>query len=143
MRASARQQRGLLPHNVVVGRSQVRHYQHRWQLQHSIRRSVLLAVRDRCEASQRSQGLPFGRICWFTIPFALATSLGLCALALRLPITSSEAGSGLVPPAVATYLFGKAGSVMMATMLFMAITSTGSAEGIAVSSLVASSSDPL
>ena len=29
------------------------------------------------------------------------------------------------------------GSVMMAIMLFMAITSTGSAEGIAVSSLVA------
>jgi hypothetical protein len=38
---------------------------------------------------------------------------------------------------VATHLFGKFGSVMMAVMLFMAITSTGSAEGIAVSSLVA------
>jgi len=38
---------------------------------------------------------------------------------------------------VATHLFGKFGSVMMATMLFMAITSTGSAESIAVSSLVA------
>jgi len=42
----------------------------------------------------------------------------------------------LVPPAVATHLFGTFGSVMMAVMLFMAITSTGSAEGIAVSSLV-------
>jgi len=83
------------------------------------------------------KGYLLGGFVWFTIPFALATSLGLCALALQLPITSSEAGSGLVPPAVATYLFGKAGSVMMATMLFMAITSTGSAEGIAVSSLVA------
>jgi hypothetical protein len=37
---------------------------------------------------------------------------------------------------VATHLFGKFGSVMMAVMLFMAITSTGSAEGIAVSSLM-------
>jgi len=74
---------------------------------------------------------------WFTIPFALATSLGLAGVALQLPITSSEAGSGLVPPAVATHLFGNAGSVMIAIMLFMAITSTGSAEGIAVSSLVA------
>jgi len=82
------------------------------------------------------KGYLLGGFVWFTIPFALATSLGLCALALQLPITSGEAGSGLVPPAVATHLFGKAGSVMMAIMLFMAITSTGSAEGIAVSSLV-------
>ena len=77
-----------------------------------------------------------GGLVWFTIPFALATSLGLCAVALQLPITSEEAASGLVPPAVAVHLFGKGGAVMMAAMLFMAITSTGSAEGIAVSSLV-------
>merc|ERR1712232_335151 len=81
-------------------------------------------------------GYLLGGLVWFTIPFALATSLGLCALALQLPISASEAGAGLVPPAVATHLFGKFGSVMMAVMLFMAITSTGSAEGIAVSSLV-------
>merc|ERR1719251_824832 len=54
-----------------------------------------------------------------------------------LPITASEAGSGLVPPAVATHLLGDAGSVMILVMLFMAIVSTGSAESIAVSSLVA------
>ena len=54
-----------------------------------------------------------------------------------LPITSGEAGSGLVPPAVATHLLGKAGSVLILIMLFMAIVSTGSAESIAVSSLVA------
>merc|ERR1719198_1331190 len=83
------------------------------------------------------KGYLLGGLVWFTIPFALATSLGLCSLALQLPITSAEAGAGLVPPAVATHLFGKAGSVMMSIMLFMAITSTGSAEGIAVSSLVA------
>jgi len=83
------------------------------------------------------KGYLLGGLVWFTIPFALATSLGLCALALQLPITSDEAGSGLVPPAVATHLFGSSGSAMMAIMLFMAITSTGSAEGIAVSSLVA------
>jgi SSS family transporter len=83
------------------------------------------------------KGYILGGLVWFTIPFALATSLGLYAVAYQLPITSLEAGSGLVPPAVATHLFGKFGSVMMATMLFMAITSTGSAESIAVSSLVA------
>merc|ERR1711904_722157 len=82
------------------------------------------------------KGYLLGGLVWFTIPFALATSLGLCGVALQLPITSAEAGSGLVPPAVATHLFGESGSVMMAIMLFMAITSTGSAEGIAVSSLI-------
>ena len=54
-----------------------------------------------------------------------------------LPITASEAGSGLVPPAVAAELLGDAGSVLILIMLFMAIVSTGSAESIAVSSLVA------
>merc|ERR1719215_1258914 len=83
------------------------------------------------------KGYILGGLIWFTIPFALATSLGLYAVAFQLPLTSGEAGSGLVPPAVATHLFGQFGSVMMATMLFMAITSTGSAESIAVSSLVA------
>ena len=54
-----------------------------------------------------------------------------------LPITSGEAGSGLVPPAVATELLGDAGASLILIMLFMAIVSTGSAESIAVSSLVA------
>jgi len=82
------------------------------------------------------KGYLLGGLVWFTIPFALATSLGLAGVALGLPITASEAGSGLVPPATAVHLFGNFGAVMMATMLFMAITSTGSAEGIAVSSLI-------
>jgi Na+/proline symporter len=54
-----------------------------------------------------------------------------------LPITASEAGAGLVPPAVATHLLGEAGSALILVMLFMAIVSTGSAESIAVSSLIA------
>jgi len=53
-----------------------------------------------------------------------------------LPITADEAGSGLVPPAVAHYLLGDVGAVLILIMLFMAIVSTGSAESIAVSSLV-------
>jgi urea-proton symporter len=77
------------------------------------------------------------RICWFSIPFSLATSLGLGSTALMLPITASEAGAGLVPPAVASFLLGDAGSALILVMLFMAIVSTGSAESIAVSSLVA------
>merc|ERR1712185_662551 len=83
------------------------------------------------------KGYMLGGLVWFTIPFALATSLGLCGVALQLPITGAEAGSGLVPPAVATHLFGTPGSLMIAIMLFMAIVSTGSAESIAVSSIIA------
>ena len=83
-----------------------------------------------------AKGYFLGGICWFAIPFSLATSLGLTSTALMLPITANEAGSGLVPPAVATHLLGNAGSFLILTMLFMAIVSTGSAESIAVSSLV-------
>eukprot|EP00979_Chaetoceros_neogracilis_P012782 scaffold3476_cov286-Chaetoceros_neogracile.AAC.1 len=83
-----------------------------------------------------SRGYLLGGLCWFAIPFSLATSLGLASTALMLPITASEAGSGLVPPAVATHLMGNAGAGLILTMLFMAIVSTGSAESIAVSSLV-------
>jgi hypothetical protein len=53
-----------------------------------------------------------------------------------LPITAQEAGDGLVPPAVAQHLLGDTGAVLILIMLFMAIVSTGSAESIAVSSLV-------
>ena len=84
-----------------------------------------------------ARGYLLGGICWFAIPFSLATSLGLASTALMLPITKDEAGSGLVPPAVATHLLGQAGSALILTMLSMAIVSTGSAESIAVSSLVA------
>lgn len=71
-----------------------------------------------------------------SIPFALATSLGLAALAMQLPLTGDEAGSGLVPPATALFVLGKGGATLILIMLFMAVTSTGSAELIAVSSLI-------
>jgi len=87
--------------------------------------------------SSAAKGYLLGGICWFAIPFSLATSLGLTSTALILPITSSEAGSGLVPPAVAYHLLGNFGASAILIMLFMAIVSTGSAESIAVSSLVA------
>lgn len=87
--------------------------------------------------SSAAKGYLLGGICWFAIPFSLATSLGLASTALMLPINAGEAGSGLVPPAVADHLMGDAGSALILIMLFMAIVSTGSAESIAVSSLVA------
>lgn len=62
--------------------------------------------------SPRPQPLPRqGGLMWFSIPFTLATSLGLAAVALDLPITAAEASEGLVPPAVAVYILGKSGAV--------------------------------
>ncbi|GJD05601.1 Urea-proton symporter DUR3 [Galdieria sulphuraria] len=62
---------------------------------------------------------------------------GIClgCLALDLPVTSQEAGSGLVPPAVAYQMMGKGGAVLMTIMLFLAVTSAGSRELVAVSTL--------
>lgn len=87
--------------------------------------------------SSSTKGYLLGGLVWFTIPFALATAMGLACVALDLPVTGGEAGDGLVPPAVAVHFFGKSGAMAITIMLFMAITSTGSAEQIAVSSLVA------
>lgn len=87
--------------------------------------------------SATHKGYVLGGVCWFAIPFTLATSMGIAALALDLPITGNEAGSGLVPPAVAVHMAGKGGAAAILVMLFMAVTSTGSAEQIAVSSLIA------
>ncbi|DBA80299.1 TPA: hypothetical protein ACH3X2_007429 [Trebouxia sp. C0005] len=81
------------------------------------------------------KGYLLGGLLWFCIPFTLATCLGLSALALDLPITVTEANEGLVPPATAFFLLGKGGGVLMTVMLLMAVTSSGSAELIAVSSL--------
>ncbi|OWM65015.1 hypothetical protein CDL15_Pgr028733 [Punica granatum] len=85
--------------------------------------------------SSTHKGYLLGGLVWFAVPFSLATSLGLGALALDLPINASEASHGLVPPATAIALMGKSGSVLLLTMLFMAVTSAGSSELIAVSSL--------
>ncbi|EFJ26403.1 hypothetical protein SELMODRAFT_172808 [Selaginella moellendorffii] len=85
--------------------------------------------------SSTHKGYLLGGLVWFAVPFSLATSLGLGALALDLPLTASEAGHGLVPPATATALMGNSGAILLLTMLFMAVTSAGSSELVAVSSL--------
>ena len=82
------------------------------------------------------KGYLLGGLCWFAIPFALATSLGLACLALELPLTAAQANAGLVPVASAVELLGTGGGVLMLLMVFMAVTSCGSAELIAVSSLL-------
>ncbi len=83
------------------------------------------------------KGYLLGGLCWFAIPFTLATTLGLAGRALDLPITIAESDAGLTPPAVAVHLMGKGGAFLMVLQLFMAVTAAGSAEQIAVSSLAA------
>jgi hypothetical protein len=72
----------------------------------------------------------------FAVPFSMATFMGLGARAMNLPITIAESNAGLVPPAVATMLLGSGGAFLLVFQLWMAVTSTGSAEQIAVSSLI-------
>ena len=53
------------------------------------------------------KGYLLGGLSWFAIPFTMATSLGLAARALDLPVSIAESDAGLVPPAVAVYLMGE------------------------------------
>jgi len=86
--------------------------------------------------SSTVKGFLLGGACWFAIPFTLATTMGLTAVALDVDLTAQQVQMGLVVPAVATALMGEIGAIMVLTMLFMAVTSAGSAELIAVSSII-------
>lgn len=86
-----------------------------------------------------------GAMCWFTIPFVLATTLGLACAGLEgtefFPTASrfmdlQERSAGLVMPYGAYALMGKGGVGMVLTMVFMAVTALFSSETIAVSSLL-------
>jgi SSS family transporter len=90
-----------------------------------------------CKPSATYLGYLLGGMAWFAIPFSMATALGLAGRAFDLPITGAEAGSGLVPPAVATHMMGPGGAWLVAFQLFLAITSTANSEQLAVASLLA------
>ena len=64
------------------------------------------------------------------------TTMGLTAVALGVDLTPEQVQLGLTVPAAASVLMGEVGAVLVLTMLFMAVTSAGSAELIAVSSLI-------
>lgn len=90
-------------------------------------------------------GYLLGGLCWFSIPFFLATTLGLAAVALEddpsFPtypnhMTSADVGAGLVAPNAAVALLGSSGAVAILILVFLAVTSAASAELIAVSSLL-------
>ncbi|KAF8942244.1 hypothetical protein BGZ47_006678 [Haplosporangium gracile] len=86
-----------------------------------------------------------GGLSWFAIPFTLATTLGISAVALEnhpnfptFPnrLTTADVGAGLVAPNAAVALLGQGGAVAVLLLVFMAVTSAASAELIAVSSIV-------
>jgi SSS family transporter len=82
------------------------------------------------------KGFMIGGLAWFAIPFTLATTLGLAAVAIGVPLTSEQIGMGLVAPTAASQVLGDIGAILLLTMLFTAVTSAGSAELISVSSLI-------
>ena len=82
------------------------------------------------------KGFLIGGLAWFAIPFALATTLGLGAVAVGVSLTPDQIGMGLIAPTGASQMLGDLGAVLLLTVLFTAVTSAGSAELVAVSSLV-------
>ncbi|KAJ5391174.1 hypothetical protein N7509_006664 [Penicillium cosmopolitanum] len=90
-------------------------------------------------------GYTIGGIAYFAIPWALGTVMSSVALGLEnqsnfptFPrrMTSSEVSSGLVLPYAAITIAGKGGAAAVLLIIFMAVTSTLSAQVIAVSSIL-------
>ncbi|PTB46065.1 hypothetical protein M441DRAFT_126882 [Trichoderma asperellum CBS 433.97] len=89
-------------------------------------------------------GYVVGGFAYFSIPWSLGTIMGLAALGLESspifptyprPMNDLEVTNGLVLPYIAVAVAGKGGAVAVLLMTFMAITSTLSAQVIAVSSI--------
>ncbi|KAF5984594.1 putative DUR3-urea permease [Fusarium bulbicola] len=90
-------------------------------------------------------GYVLGGISYFSIPWSLGTIVGMASLGLEaLPIfptyprliTGAEVTNGLALPYVAVAVAGKGGAVAVLLMNFMAVTSTLSAQILAVSSIL-------
>jgi len=92
-------------------------------------------------------GFLIGGMVWFAVPFCMATTNGLAGRALTMwkdgnvltgPsfITENDSSVGLTPARVLSKVLGSGGAFILLLQLFMAITSTGSAEIIAVSSIL-------
>ena len=86
-------------------------------------------------------GFLIGGMVWFAVPFFMATTFGLAGRSLSMSkgldfISADEAGAGLVPAKTIVETLGSGGAFCLLVQLFMAVTSTGSAEVIAVSSIL-------
>merc|ERR1719229_804041 len=99
---------------------------------------MILTVRSNL---QGVWGFISGGLTWFAIPFSLATTMGLAYLGLSsaqgAPLLSDEdVAKGLAAPLVAQKLLGSTGEYAMLFLILMAVMSTGSAEVIAVASII-------
>jgi len=86
-------------------------------------------------------GFLIGGMVWFAVPFFMATTFGLAGRSLSMSkgidfITTDQANGGLVPARTVVESIGSGGAFCLLLQLFMAVTSTGSAEVIAVSSIL-------
>lgn len=95
--------------------------------------------------SSTVKGYLLGGLCWFAIPFFLATTLGMSAVALQSnpafptypnPMAVADVNAGLAAVNAAVTIFGTGGAVAILILIFMAVTSAFSAELIAASSLL-------
>lgn len=90
-------------------------------------------------------GYVLGSLSWFSLPWVLATTAGLVALALEQTspafptypnkMSSDEVSAGLVLPYAAQAILGKGGSAGVLLLMFMSSTSAISAQLIAVASI--------
>ncbi|ORX50841.1 Na+/solute symporter [Hesseltinella vesiculosa] len=76
-----------------------------------------------------------GGLAWFSIPFTLATTMGLTGRALQINLSPTAVSQGLVLPDAAVAILGQAGAFASLVLVFMAVTSASSGEMIAVSSI--------
>ena len=73
---------------------------------------------------------------WFAIPFTLATTLGLAAIATGVVLTEDQIGLGLVAPTAAVDIMGDVGAILILAIVFTAVTAAGSSQLVSVSSLI-------
>ena len=81
-------------------------------------------------------GFIIGGLAWFAIPFTLATTLGLAAVATGVTLTEDQIGLGLVAPTAAANLMGDLGAILILTIVFTAVVAAGSSQLVSVSSLM-------
>ncbi|MED4212634.1 sodium:solute symporter family protein [Priestia aryabhattai] len=79
-----------------------------------------------------SKAYLYGGLSWFSIPFAIATILGVSAAGLGISVASPDS----IAPVMASHILGTVGSLLFIIMLFMAVTSAGSAELTAVTNII-------
>lgn len=90
------------------------------------------------------KGYLLGTLCWFAIPFCLATTFGLVGRALESspsfptypdPMSTSQVSAGLALPFAAQALMGKGGAVAIMLQIFMAATSAFSSDLVCFASV--------